>query len=873
MGILAFNYNSKTVCMRLTRTLIAFLFTPITFSITASAQLFEDFDSGNKGSYVGASVALSTGDWFLEEALLDNITNDKCNGVQCVRMDRRDGVDTEVYMLFDKADGADEISFSIANYGSTSGNSIQVQYSTNGGSTWTNIGNVIAATATLVQHTISVEVEGNIRFKFVQGGSERLNLDDIRITDFVQAVDNANIVVTVDGIEVEDKSTSTFAKTLIGTSRQKTVLIKNTGNTQLDISAVLVEGTGFSITALSDNSLAFNESGSVTLTFKPEASGEVQGSLTVASNAKNTPLFWISLSAGGFEDGEIIPISDARSLPLGTRISVSGRVTVANEFGGPLYMQDATAGIAVFWEPLHVAAKIGDSISVTGPLTVFRPIAGNDKDFLLQISSTDDDSNVLFEVFDVPNKQVNPTPINLDQLNSGAYESQLVIIQNATINHTGAFQANTNYAVTDIFGDAELRIDNNTNLVGAIAPTEAINIVGTVGKFNGVYQLLPRFTEDLGVFATVFPGDEISMDHTLDVVTWNIEWFGDVANGPSDDAIQAENVKTLITTIDADIYALQEISNPVLFTSVIDELEGYDGLFANFTQPQRTAFIYKAETIEILNSGLLTTGMNRFDWANGRYPLFIQFNATINGETREIYAYNIHAKAFNEAPDYERRVNASRQMKTYLDAARANDNVILLGDFNDEILVSSYNSSNSPYKNFDDDPEYTIVTKSLEEAGYTSLSRFTMIDHIVFTSELEDEYFTGTERVENPFYIGSFLSKTSDHFPVWTRFQWGSITSNKDEWVETTTTIRLGQNYPNPFNPSTTISYTLNSNTEVSLDVFDLIGRKVATLVNERQSIGEHTASFDASNIASGIYIYRLVAGNQLLTRKMVLLK
>ncbi|TVR12852.1 MAG: T9SS C-terminal target domain-containing protein [Balneolaceae bacterium] len=83
----------------------------------------------------------------------------------------------------------------------------------------------------------------------------------------------------------------------------------------------------------------------------------------------------------------------------------------------------------------------------------------------------------------------------------------------------------------------------------------------------------------------------------------------------------------------------------------------------------------------------------------------------------------------------------------------------------------------------------------------------------------------------------------------------------------------LAQNYPNPFNPATTIQYELPQDTEVRLDVFSIEGRQISTLVNNRQPAGTHNVSFDASNLASGIYIYRLQAGQLVLTRKMVLLK
>ncbi len=85
--------------------------------------------------------------------------------------------------------------------------------------------------------------------------------------------------------------------------------------------------------------------------------------------------------------------------------------------------------------------------------------------------------------------------------------------------------------------------------------------------------------------------------------------------------------------------------------------------------------------------------------------------------------------------------------------------------------------------------------------------------------------------------------------------------------------FKLMQNYPNPFNPATTITYQLASLSDVKLEVFDVLGRKVATLVNARQSAGVHSVTFNASNLASGIYFYRLQAGSFLETKKMMLVK
>jgi hypothetical protein len=83
----------------------------------------------------------------------------------------------------------------------------------------------------------------------------------------------------------------------------------------------------------------------------------------------------------------------------------------------------------------------------------------------------------------------------------------------------------------------------------------------------------------------------------------------------------------------------------------------------------------------------------------------------------------------------------------------------------------------------------------------------------------------------------------------------------------------LEQNYPNPFNPSTEIRYQVSGTSEVQLEVFDVLGRNVATLVNERQAAGSYAVNFNAASLASGIYFYRLQSGSFVATRKMMLVK
>jgi plastocyanin len=83
----------------------------------------------------------------------------------------------------------------------------------------------------------------------------------------------------------------------------------------------------------------------------------------------------------------------------------------------------------------------------------------------------------------------------------------------------------------------------------------------------------------------------------------------------------------------------------------------------------------------------------------------------------------------------------------------------------------------------------------------------------------------------------------------------------------------LKQNFPNPFNPTTTIHFNIPTAQTVTIKVFNLVGNEIAILVNEKKDPGSYTVEFDGRNLASGIYLYRLEAGNFRETKKLVLMK
>jgi len=136
----------------------------------------------------------------------------------------------------------------------------------------------------------------------------------------------------------------------------------------------------------------------------------------------------------------------------------------------------------------------------------------------------------------------------------------------------------------------------------------------------------------------------------------------------------------------------------------------------------------------------------------------------------------------------------------------------------------------------------------------------------------EDSWFYNTS------YVGAFDG--SNWLAGWTALDSygflgsGLVTDIEDVTFEVPESITLSQNFPNPFNPTTQIGFTLPQSQEVSLRVYDMLGREVATLASrEMFSAGQHTLSFDASSLSSGVYVYRLTSKDMALTRSMTLIK
>lgn len=147
---------------------------------------------------------------------------------------------------------------------------------------------------------------------------------------------------------------------------------------------------------------------------------------------------------------------------------------------------------------------------------------------------------------------------------------------------------------------------------------------------------------------------------------------------------------------------------------------------------------------------------------------------------------------------------------------------------------------------------YGTVAQHLEKVSATKYRA-----HIVYLADLT----TG---------VGPFDNVLTDNPIVYTTFDIDVVSADNTPVVNS---FELGQNYPNPFNPSTRITYSVAERTNVSIKVFDMLGKEVATLVNEVKDAGSYDVNFNASNLSSGMYVYTITAGNFTASKKMMLMK
>jgi hypothetical protein len=343
---------------------------------------------------------------------------------------------------------------------------------------------------------------------------------------------------------------------------------------------------------------------------------------------------------------------------------------------------------------------------------------------------------------------------------------------------------------------------------------------------------------------------------TLDVISWNVEYFGaPYASGPPDKNVQEVNVKKLMRFFNADLYGLVEIVDTMRLRRVVDSLGNTEfgfviapycsnnttGTGAGWTSGQKQAYIYRKSIFSnVTTRGIMRNSTPAYaNWASGRFPFLLSATVTIDGISKNLNFILLHGKSGSTPEDYNRRQAAANELKDTLDTYFSTSNTYIIGDFNDALHNSIYtgatvSSYNSIVADSTDADHYKSVSLPLGAAGQTSMINFpNVIDNHIISNEVEAFYVLGSTQIRTDVttVVSDYITahNTSDHFPVFSKYSLAGIISS----VPSVTPAELGIKIsPNPFTSDVTITAS-KTLTNVQLTLFNAEGQHL-----KRQSFG-----------------------------------
>ncbi len=263
---------------------------------------------------------------------------------------------------------------------------------------------------------------------------------------------------------------------------------------------------------------------------------------------------------------------------------------------------------------------------------------------------------------------------------------------------------------------------------------------------------------------------QVGTDSTVDILTWNIEWF------PKNGQTTIDETAQIISNLDGDVYAVEEISDSAAFLQLLSELPGWDGLLSPHRYSdgsyQKVGVIYNTQKAVINSWQLLFEGDT---YAFPRPPLELNMTVSEGGHNFDFRLIIVHLKAYDDADSQQRRKAAIDSLKNYIDGQLAlggEQDFILLGDFNDLLEDPAQDNIFQPM--LDDSATYTFLTEWLVgfQGSYIGYNEPDLIDHICITedalSEYGDEGFTQVLYLDNE--NSNYENDVSDHRPVIAQF-------------------------------------------------------------------------------------------------------
>lgn len=352
-------------------------------------------------------------------------------------------------------------------------------------------------------------------------------------------------------------------------------------------------------------------------------------------------------------------------------------------------------------------------------------------------------------------------------------------------------------------------------------------------------------------------------DSTLDVVTWNMEWF------PTNGQSSVDSFIVAIEALDADVIAVQEIYDGDFFQEMLDSLTDYDGYYID-SEYLELGFIYKNNeanfSVESIDQLFDSPSYSR---EFPRRPLQLELN--MNGST--VFIINNHFKCCGDGymdlsdpwDEETRRYDACVLLDQYISTFHSESKVIITGDLNDLIQESG---SNVFEVFIEDSANYFMSDMQIAEGSqqYWSYPNWpSHLDHFIITNEFENDindpaYHIETLLIEDYLANGfsAYENNMSDHRPVAIQFPAASLINGiADNALNDDISFFL---YPNPARDVITIS---SNETFDQLRIFDQLGNLIVTKDRIQKTI-------NIANLNSGLYIFEFSVNNKLIRKRLI---
>ncbi len=442
---------------------------------------------------------------------------------------------------------------------------------------------------------------------------------------------------------------------------------------------------------------------------------------------------------------------------------------------------------------------------------------------------------------------------------------------------------NLSFSSSLIFTAAQLAGGTKTIHVRYVPVTDKTTAVGKIG-FSAAGSSAAYYD---------VAGNTYSRNTTLDVVNWNILWFGSTAagQGPTNDDLAQANIKRVMDSLDADVYAFSEVVDINRFKTLIESTAGYGFIVSDYcsnaantssgsyASGQKIAFAYRKSIITNATArGLLKTSTAaNSNWASGRVPFLLQADVVNGTATKKMNFILVHGKSGSTASDHLRRKDGAKELKDTLDASFNAASVIILGDYNDDLdstISEGVNPALSSYddivKDSTDADRYKAISMILSNTGHNSMIGYNdFIDHVIISNELEADYINGSVRLirEVNDWIANYATTTADHIPVLSRYLLPSS----------------GTTAVNSFDPNqiglTLIQNPVKNRVELKLnpeagklkfDIISISGHAIYNGVQFNTNTGTKSHAVELGNAADGIYLLRVTNNEKTYIKKFL---